>query len=102
MLIFSPLNFLKLKRSDCQFFMTCCITKVGGRGLPVPPHQDPNPPPSCGGQMEPTGQSVVSSDPEDGELMQDGLEDRKYPGEVTCGSFKVKLQPKDTKKELLS
>lgn len=52
--------------------------------------------------MEPTGQSVVSSDPEDGELMQDGLEDRKYPGEVTCGSFKVKLQPKDTKKELLS
>lgn len=52
--------------------------------------------------MEQTGQSLVSSDPEDCELMQDGLEDRKYPGEVTTSSFKVKFQPKDTKKELLA
>lgn len=52
--------------------------------------------------MEQTGQSFVLSDPEDTELMQDCLEDRKYPGEVTTSSFKVKFQPKDTKKELLS
>lgn len=57
---------------------------------------------SCARQMEPTGQSLVSSDPEDGDLMQDCLEDRKYPGEVTSSGFKVKLQPKDSKKELLS
>lgn len=56
---------------------------------------------SRSGQME-QGQSLVSSDPEDCDLMQDGLEDRKYPGEVTSSSFKVKLQPKDSKKELLS
>lgn len=61
-----------------------------------------NPPPSCGPQVEPAGQSLVSSDPEDGDLMQDCLEDRKYPGEVTSSSLKVKLQPKDSKKELLS
>lgn len=53
-------------------------------------------------QIEQTGQSFVSSDPEDCDLMQDGLEDRKYPGEVTTSSFKVKFQPKDTKKELLA
>ncbi|XP_044208598.1 myelin transcription factor 1 isoform X1 [Thunnus albacares] len=47
-------------------------------------------------EMEHTGQSFVSSDPED------CLEDRKYPGEVTTPSFKVKFQPKDSKKELLS
>lgn len=52
--------------------------------------------------MEPTGQSFVSSDPEDSDLLQDCLEDRKYPGEVTSGSFKAKFQPKDSKKELLS
>lgn len=53
-------------------------------------------------QVEQTGPSFVPSDPEDCELMQDGLEDRKYPGEVTTSSFKVKFQPKDTKKELLA
>lgn len=47
-------------------------------------------------------QSYVSSDPEDCDMMQDGLEERKYPGEVTTPSFKVKFQPKDSKKELLS
>ncbi|GAA6223691.1 myelin transcription factor 1-like, partial [Lates japonicus] len=53
-------------------------------------------------EMEHTGQSFVSSDPEDCDMMQDCLEDRKYPGEVTTPSFKVKFQPKDSKKELLS
>ncbi|KAM9343891.1 LOW QUALITY PROTEIN: myelin transcription factor 1 [Pholidichthys leucotaenia] len=53
-------------------------------------------------EMEHTGQSYASSDPEDCDMMQDGLEDRKYPGEVTTPNFKVKFQPKDSKKELLS
>uniref|UniRef100_A0AAY4DTT2 Myelin transcription factor 1 domain-containing protein n=1 Tax=Denticeps clupeoides TaxID=299321 RepID=A0AAY4DTT2_9TELE len=52
-------------------------------------------------QMEHSTQSFASSDPEDCEMMQDCLEDRKYPGEVTTPSFKVKFQPKDCKKELL-
>lgn len=52
-------------------------------------------------QMEHTGQSFASSDPEDCDMMQDCLEDRKYPGEVTTPSFKVKFQPKDAKKDLL-
>ncbi|XP_067381734.1 myelin transcription factor 1 isoform X1 [Channa argus] len=53
-------------------------------------------------EMEHTGQSFVSSDPEDCDMLQDCLEERKYPGEVTTPSFKVKFQPKDSKKELLS
>ncbi|KAM3618383.1 uncharacterized protein V6R79_019798 [Siganus canaliculatus] len=53
-------------------------------------------------EMEHTAQSFVSSDPEDCDMLQDCLEDRKYPGEVTTPSFKVKFQPKDAKKELLS
>ncbi|XP_028849116.1 myelin transcription factor 1 isoform X3 [Denticeps clupeoides] len=52
-------------------------------------------------EMEHSTQSFASSDPEDCEMMQDCLEDRKYPGEVTTPSFKVKFQPKDCKKELL-
>lgn len=52
--------------------------------------------------MEHTGQSFVSSDPEDSDMMQDCLDERKYPGEVTTPSFKVKFQPKDNKRELLS
>uniref|UniRef100_A0A673BI64 Myelin transcription factor 1b n=1 Tax=Sphaeramia orbicularis TaxID=375764 RepID=A0A673BI64_9TELE len=39
---------------------------------------------------------------EDCDMMQDCLEERKYPGEVTTPSFKVKFQPKDAKKELLA
>lgn len=60
---------------------------------------------SCGhsiSQLEHTSQQFVSSDPEDCDTMQDLLEERKYPGEVTTPSFKVKFQPKDAKKELLS
>ncbi|XP_019746948.1 myelin transcription factor 1-like isoform X6 [Hippocampus comes] len=53
-------------------------------------------------EMDHAGQSYVSSDPEDGDMMQDLMEDRKYPGEVTTPNFKVKFQPKDSKKELLS
>ncbi|XP_072224058.1 myelin transcription factor 1 isoform X2 [Leuresthes tenuis] len=53
-------------------------------------------------EMEHTGQSYVSSDPEDCDMMQDCMEERKYPGEVTTPNFKVKFQPKDSKKELLS
>ncbi|KAM8830203.1 myelin transcription factor 1 isoform 1-T1 [Synchiropus picturatus] len=53
-------------------------------------------------ELEHTGHSYVSSDPEDGDMMQDCLEERKYPGEVTTPSFKVKFLPKDAKKELLS
>ncbi|XP_030623286.1 myelin transcription factor 1 [Chanos chanos] len=52
-------------------------------------------------EMDHTAQSFASSDPEDCEMMQDSLEDRKYPGEVTTPSFKVKFQSKDGKKELL-
>ncbi|KAK9953715.1 hypothetical protein ABG768_015844 [Culter alburnus] len=52
-------------------------------------------------EMDHSTQSFASSDPEDCDMMQDALEDRKYPGEVTTPSFKVRFQPKDTKKELL-
>ncbi|XP_062316396.1 myelin transcription factor 1-like isoform X2 [Osmerus eperlanus] len=48
-------------------------------------------------EMEHTGQSCASSDPEDCEAW----EDRKYPGDVTSPNFKIKFQPKDCKKDLL-
>ena len=51
--------------------------------------------------MEYVAHSYTSSDVEDDELNQEGMEDRKYPGEVTTSSFKVKFQPKDCKKEVL-
>lgn len=50
-------------------------------------------------QVEFTALSYTSSDAEEED--QDNLEDRKYPGEVTTSSFKVKFQAKDSKKELL-
>lgn len=50
-------------------------------------------------QVEYTAPSYTSSDAEEDD--QDNLEDRKYPGEVTTSSFKVKFQAKDSKKELL-
>ncbi|XP_035378410.1 myelin transcription factor 1 isoform X4 [Electrophorus electricus] len=53
-------------------------------------------------EMDHTAQSFVSSDPEDSDVAQDSPEDRKYPGEVTTPSFKVKFQPKECKKELLT
>lgn len=51
--------------------------------------------------MDYTTQSYASSDGEDDDVTQEAMEDRKYPGEVTTSSFKVKLPPKDAKKELL-
>ncbi|XP_008316539.1 myelin transcription factor 1 isoform X5 [Cynoglossus semilaevis] len=53
-------------------------------------------------EMDHMGQSYVSSNPEDCDMMQDCLEDRKYPGEVTTPNFKIKFQPKDAKKDLLA
>lgn len=52
-------------------------------------------------QVEYTVQSHTSSDGEDDDVTQESLEDRKYPGEVTTSSYKVKLPPKDIKKDLL-
>ncbi|XP_054904223.1 myelin transcription factor 1-like isoform X6 [Poeciliopsis prolifica] len=50
-------------------------------------------------EMEYTAPSYTSSD--DDEENQENSEDRKYPGEVTTSSFKVKFQPKDSKKEVI-
>ncbi|XP_034055837.1 myelin transcription factor 1 isoform X3 [Gymnodraco acuticeps] len=50
-------------------------------------------------EVEYTAPSYTSSDGEEED--PENLEDRKYPGEVTTGSFKVKFQPKDSKKEVL-
>ncbi|XP_054464907.1 myelin transcription factor 1 [Anoplopoma fimbria] len=50
-------------------------------------------------EVEYTAPSNTSSDGEEED--QENLEDRKYPGEVTTGSFKVKFPPKDSKKEIL-
>uniref|UniRef100_A0A3Q2QLU0 Myelin transcription factor 1a n=1 Tax=Fundulus heteroclitus TaxID=8078 RepID=A0A3Q2QLU0_FUNHE len=50
-------------------------------------------------EMEYTAPSYTSS--EDEEENQENTEDRKYPGEVTTSSFKVKFQPKDSKKEVI-
>ncbi|XP_026222783.1 myelin transcription factor 1 isoform X2 [Anabas testudineus] len=50
-------------------------------------------------EVEYTAPSYTSSDGEEEE--QENLEDRKYPGEVTTTTFKVKFQPKDSKKEVL-
>ncbi|XP_060792867.1 myelin transcription factor 1 [Neoarius graeffei] len=52
-------------------------------------------------EMDHTSQSFVSSDAEDCDMTQECSEDRKYPGEVTTPSFKVKFQPRECKKELL-
>ncbi|XP_026188415.1 myelin transcription factor 1 [Mastacembelus armatus] len=50
-------------------------------------------------EVEYTAPSYTSSDGEEED--QENLGDRKYPGEVTTTSFKVKFQPKDSKKEVL-
>nr|XP_055044906.1 myelin transcription factor 1 isoform X1 [Misgurnus anguillicaudatus] len=52
-------------------------------------------------EIEYTTHSYASSDGEDDDGTQESLDDRKYPGEVTTSSFKVKFQPKDCKKEVL-
>uniref|UniRef100_UPI0037E8CA61 myelin transcription factor 1-like isoform X2 n=1 Tax=Semicossyphus pulcher TaxID=241346 RepID=UPI0037E8CA61 len=50
-------------------------------------------------EVEYAAPSYTSSDCEEED--PDNLEDRKYPGEVTTSSFKVKFPPKDSKKEIL-
>uniref|UniRef100_A0A1A8V6C7 Myelin transcription factor 1a n=1 Tax=Nothobranchius furzeri TaxID=105023 RepID=A0A1A8V6C7_NOTFU len=50
-------------------------------------------------EMEYMPPSYTSS--EGDEEDQENPEDRKYPGEVTTSSFKVKFQPKDSKKDIL-
>ncbi|KAJ8412303.1 hypothetical protein AAFF_G00145700 [Aldrovandia affinis] len=52
-------------------------------------------------QVEQVEQSYSSSDNEDYNGPSDRLGDRKYPGEVTSSTFKIKFQPKDCKKEIL-
>lgn len=52
-------------------------------------------------QAQQAEQSEAASDDDEHEMMQDSLEDRKYPGEVTTPTFKVKFQPKDNKKDIL-
>ncbi|KAI1890277.1 hypothetical protein AGOR_G00152090 [Albula goreensis] len=52
-------------------------------------------------QVEQLEQLYSSSDNEDYDGMNDSPGDRKYPGEVTSSSFKIKFQPKDCKKEIL-
>ncbi|KAJ3586383.1 hypothetical protein NHX12_012781, partial [Muraenolepis orangiensis] len=52
-------------------------------------------------ELEPTGQSLPSSDQEDCDMMQEGQEDRSYPGDVTSPHYNLKFPPKDPKKDLL-
>ncbi|KAJ8360926.1 hypothetical protein SKAU_G00174510 [Synaphobranchus kaupii] len=53
------------------------------------------------GRMEQVEQTYSSSDNEEYDGPNDSLGDRKYPGEVTSSTFKMKFQPKDCKKEIL-
>uniref|UniRef100_A0A8C4Z3U8 Myelin transcription factor 1a n=1 Tax=Gadus morhua TaxID=8049 RepID=A0A8C4Z3U8_GADMO len=50
-------------------------------------------------EMEYAPPSYTSSDGEEED--RDSLRERKYPGEVTTGTYKVKASPKDSKKEVL-
>ncbi|XP_028849261.1 myelin transcription factor 1 isoform X2 [Denticeps clupeoides] len=52
-------------------------------------------------EVDYTTHSYASSDCEEDDSTQENLEDRKYPGEVTTSSYKVKFQSKDSKKDLL-
>ncbi|XP_077367975.1 LOW QUALITY PROTEIN: myelin transcription factor 1 [Festucalex cinctus] len=56
-------------------------------------------------EVDYTATSYTSSDVEDEDQENlenlENLEERKYPGEVTTSSVKVKFQPKDSKKEIL-
>ncbi|XP_011471320.1 myelin transcription factor 1 isoform X2 [Oryzias latipes] len=50
-------------------------------------------------EMDYTALSYSSSEGEEDD--QESLGDRKYPGEVTTTNFKVKFQPKDSKKDII-
>ncbi|XP_042197896.1 myelin transcription factor 1 [Callorhinchus milii] len=53
-------------------------------------------------EMEPATSSFPSSEAGDLEVMDESLEDKKYPGEVTSSSLKLKFSCKDAKKELIT
>ncbi|XP_069740008.1 myelin transcription factor 1 isoform X3 [Narcine bancroftii] len=53
-------------------------------------------------EMEPATSSFPSSEAGDLEVMDESLEDKKYPGEVTSSSMKLKFSCKDAKKELIT
>uniref|UniRef100_A0A3Q3LIH0 Myelin transcription factor 1 domain-containing protein n=1 Tax=Mastacembelus armatus TaxID=205130 RepID=A0A3Q3LIH0_9TELE len=57
--------------------------------------------PDWEGPLDFTKPSGVKEEDHEEEEDQENLGDRKYPGEVTTTSFKVKFQPKDSKKEVL-
>lgn len=49
--------------------------------------------------MDYTALSYSSSEGEEDD--PENVGDRKYPGEVTTTNFKVKFQPKDSKKDII-
>ncbi|XP_055508622.1 myelin transcription factor 1 isoform X2 [Leucoraja erinacea] len=53
-------------------------------------------------EMEPATSPFPSSEAGDLEVMDESMEDRKYPGEVTSSSLKLKYSCKDAKKELIT
>ncbi|XP_072371046.1 myelin transcription factor 1 isoform X6 [Scyliorhinus torazame] len=53
-------------------------------------------------EMEPATSSFPSSEAGDLEVMDESMEDKKYPGEVTSSSLKLKFSCKDAKKELIT
>lgn len=53
-------------------------------------------------QSEPAAPSFASSEADDQEVSEENFEERKYPGDVTLTSFKLKFLSKDIKKELLT
>ncbi|XP_048406216.1 myelin transcription factor 1-like isoform X2 [Stegostoma tigrinum] len=53
-------------------------------------------------EMEPATSSFPSSEAGDLEVMDESIEDKKYPGEVTSSSLKLKFSCKDAKKELIT
>lgn len=53
-------------------------------------------------QSEPAAHSFASSEADDQEVLEESFEERRYPGDVTLTSFKLKFLSKDMKKELLT
>lgn len=53
-------------------------------------------------QSEPAAHSFASSEADDQEALEESCEERRYPGEVTLTSFRLRFLSKDMKKELLT
>ncbi|XP_039720852.1 myelin transcription factor 1 [Pteropus medius] len=53
-------------------------------------------------ESEPAAHSFASSEADDQEVLEESFEERRYPGDVTLTSFKLKFLSKDMKKELLT